>query len=254
MALEYFIQFPCKVREQVAQEDLLAMLKAQGRYQAIVDVQQKSMPEGKNIGDSKIVLIQRGPNGDEKVEVKLSELAGQAAPLKQLATICENCPANLRQAEFGCGGTLHYPISLRAEEWLISRLPDDLTSNQGKMLLAALKDFNFDGAPIDRLRSSRSLFQSDKPCQRKWGGFLSKKTIINSSQVLQMLMHVGHLSPSHAKLAAYFVGFVDDQFRYTDARQTKDQPNDAPGVIGLKAFLRAVGFAGANNLPVFIEA
>jgi len=256
MAIDYYGSFPCKVREAVSDADLLRMEKAHHRASMVLDLMRgdpqvdRSKPESEWSFNT-VVL---GPGGPRETEVRISDLLAEAAPLGDLAGNCANCPVNVRSAAFGCGGTISYPITAQAERWLLSRLPADLNAPVGKLLTRAIADFNFDGAPIDAARRRRDLYETDTPCERKWGGFLSKKTRITSSQILQMAFGVGSLQSAHAKLVAYFLGYVNDDFRIVNDPLNRPQPGDDNLVVQMKNFLSVAALAGANRASVFIDA
>jgi hypothetical protein len=131
--------------------------------------------------------------------------------------------ANLRRTAFGCGGVIHFPIPPEAEEWLLSRLPEDLGGLVGKLLLKAIADFKWDGTHIDAARSRNDLYSLKKPVERKWGGFLSKKTV-NSSQLLEMLLGVGSMQPSHA-----VVRTLACEWSFGSCPNTEFRPPHLPG-------------------------
>jgi len=104
---------------------------------------------------------------------------------------------------------VHYPITRATEAWLVSRLPEEVDGPRGHLLHAAVKDLGFNGKAVDASRRRKDLYESATPAVRTWGKWLSKKTV-SSSQIIQMVIAVGHLQPAHAKMVAFFLGFADD--------------------------------------------
>jgi len=186
--------------------------------------------------------------------MKIGDLLQESAPLDTLAVHCQGCPANLQKCDFGCGGAIHYPIPAAAEAWLMSRLPDDLNTRVGFLLVGAIADFKYDGAPIDAARSRKELYESPRPVERKWGSLFSKKTRISSSQILEMLLSVGSYQAGHAQLVAYLLGYVDDAFAPIHDPGHQPQAGDAPVVADFKRFLAAAAFAGTHGLPLLMDA
>ncbi|NHQ87356.1 hypothetical protein HA050_14665 [Iodobacter sp. HSC-16F04] len=257
MGIDYYGCFPCKVREAVSDADLLRMEKARNRALSVLEIMRnnpqtdnKSKPES----DWSFKMVVLGPDGPEETEMRIADLLLEAAPLEQLAHHCSGCPANIRSVDFGCGGAIHYPISAQAERWLLSRLPSDLNSPRGFLLKQAIADFNFDGLAIDTVRNRQDLYESSKPEERKWGSFFSKKTRITSSQILHMAFCVGSLQAQHAKLVAYFLGFLDDDFSIANDSANLPQPGDDDRTIELKSFFAVASLAGVNEVSVFIDA
>ncbi len=255
MSVDYFVQYPCKVREQIADEQLLQMIKSRDRANILLDVMRKNPKTDRSKPESEwtAMLHVQGPNGVVNQEIKIADLLAEARPLDALSAHCTGCTANLRRTAFGCGGAIHYPIAPETEEWLVSRLPEDLAGTAGKVLLKAIADFKLDGAPIDAARSRNELYSLKKPVERTWRALLSRKTV-NSSQVLQMLFNVGSMQPSHAKMVAFFLGFLTDSFKI-DARPINEAaPTDNRGIVEFKLFLGAAALAGTANVPLLIDA
>ena len=256
MAIDYYGSFPCKVRETVSDVDLLRMEKARNRAAITLDLMRndphvdKSKPE--TDWTFKTVVI--GPSGPRQTEMRISDCLAEGAPLESLARNCLGCHANVRSRDFGCGGAIHYPLSAQAERWLVSRLPDDLHSPRGHLLTLAIADFKYDGAGIDAARGRNELYESSVPIERRWGGFFSKKTRITSSQILHMAFAVGSIQAAHAKLIAYFLGFLNDSFAVADSPADSPQPSDDDRTKELKFFFATAALAGTSDVPLFIDA
>lgn len=256
MSIDYYVTYPCKVRESVSDVELLNMEKSYNQASMVLDMMRNDPKTDKSIPESEwsFTTITRGPNGDEKVNVKIYDLFAEALPLPELSKHCNNCSANLLNLNFGCGGVINYPISRQSESWLISRLPENLDSQAGKLLLQAISDFSYDGKNIDDNRSRTDLYESSQCLERRWGGFFSKKTTISSSSILQMSFTVGSLQAAHAKMIAYFLGFLNDDFKPSGDASIQPQQNDDQSTADLKRFYLASSFAGINGFSVFIDA
>ena len=256
MSIDYYGLFPCKVREAISDADLLGMAKARNRAEMVLKLMRNDPEVDKSIPESEwtFATVVLGPNGRQETEMRIGDVLAEAAPLQELATHCLNCPHNIRADDFGCGGAVHYPITALAEHWLISRLPTDLSAPAGRLLVQAIADFGYDGAVVDDARTRKDLFATDKPQERKWGGFFSKKTRITSSQILQMAFFVGNLQPAHAKMIAWFLGFLNDDFSIADNPLNRPQRDDDVGIGEMKLFFSVAALAGTNNIPVLIDA
>lgn len=257
MAVDYFGSFPCNVRESFTDAELLRMVKARDRARSVLDVIRNDPKSDKGKPESewtcKVVVV--GPDGPKERVVRIQDMLEEAAPLEALAGNCVHCPNNVRAIEFGCGGAVHYPISAHAERWLVSRLPADLESRAGRLLTRAIVDFGYDGAGIDAARARKQLCEANAPVVRKWGRWFAKKTQITSSQIIHMLIGVGSFQPGHAKLVAYFLGFLDDDFCLVDNPSNRVQPGaDDQIVAELKYFLTVAARAGVQDAPVLVDA
>lgn len=256
MSIDYYASFPCKVREAISDSDLLRMEKARNRANAVLDIMRKNPNTDKSKPeiDWTFQTVVLRPDGPQETQMRIGDLLAEAAPLDSLKQHCQNCPANVRNQDFGCGGGIHYPLSASTERWLVSRLPDDLKSARGTLFTHAIADFKYDGAYIDAARGRKELYDSSTPAERKWGSFFSKKTRITSSQILHMAFGVGNLSPGHAKLVAYFLGFLNDDFSPKDTLADLPQPGDERGVAEMKYFFTVAALAGINNVSVLVDA
>ena len=59
--------------------------------------------------------------GDKQLIV-VQDLIDHAAVLDEYAEHCASCPANRSGQPYGCMGFVDYPITARAETWLLERL------------------------------------------------------------------------------------------------------------------------------------
>jgi hypothetical protein len=254
MAIDYYSSFPCKVREILSDADLLRMEKARNRATVVLDLMRNNPKVDKSKPESEwtFTTVVAGPNGPKETKARISDLLAEAAPLHELATNCSKCPFNVRSADFGCGGAVHYPITARAERWLLSRLPDDLKTPRGLLLTRAIADFNFDGSGIDAARGR--ICESSVPAERKWGSFFSRTIRITSSQILHMAFGVGSLQPAHARMVAYFVGFLNDDFSVKNDPENSRQPDDDDITVEMKYFFSAAALAGTNGVPMLVDA
>jgi hypothetical protein len=120
----------------------------------------------------------------------------------------------------------------------MSLLPKDLDSTAGHILQKYVKDFAYDGAPIEKLRGDPQFFESKTAVRQTWKGKgmlgrFSTAFSLTSSQLLQMMFCVGPLQPPHCTMLCLFLGLV---------------PHDLPPekLTEQKTFLR---IAFNDNLP-----
>lgn len=253
MTIAYYGSFPCKVREAVSDSDLLRMESARGRANAALEVMRRD-PANKSKPESEwsFKLVIRRPEGPEITEQRIQDLLLEAAPLDQLAVHCAKCPANIRAADFGCGGDIHYPLSEQAERWLLARLPADLSSGVGLLLKQAIADHGYDGAVIEASRHRKDLYEARIALHREWDD--PAKTRITSSQILHMTFALGNLPPTHARLIAYYLGFINDRGFPADSPENLPQPKDDRCIVELKYFFLTAALAGAGDVPMMIDA
>jgi hypothetical protein len=252
MGIDYYGSFPCKVRKSVSDQDLLRMGKARSRARAALQ-HAGNAPHNEDTGLT-VQIVVVGREGRQVTEARIHDLLLEAAPLSALAVHCTGCPANIAHTDFGCGGTIHYPISARAEQWLLTRLPDDLKSPAGVLFTHAVTEFGFDGAVIDAVRDRQDFYAAEAAAVREWDRPPNGKLRVTSSQILQMSFTVGSLQPAHAKLVAFFLGFLDEHGFPVDQPENRPLPDDDPSITEMKYFFACAALAGATNVSVMIDA
>lgn len=251
MAIDYMIKYPCNVRKVVTDEQLLGLLKQKYRGEIAIEQVRTGRPHLslQQILEYKMtVLVMTAQGKQEQRQIPLSQIVAQAAPLEKLSVHCTGCPANLNKsaASFGCTGAIHYPISKKTEEWLVARLPDNVDAPSLSLLFKYLADFDINGAPVDSQRGRREVYELKAPIIRKWGGWLSKKTV-SSSQIIHMLVMMGALEPAQTIIESQLLNFSDIQPAAAGAQEE-------PGVAQFKSFMASAAFAGKAGSGLFIDA
>jgi hypothetical protein len=248
MAVDYSIQYPCAARKQFGAPRLATMVKKQDLAEFAIARYRDAEPET----DVETIVHQRTvnigitrPDGTvEQSEVPIVQLLALAAPLQGVVEHCRRCPANIVMRNFGCINQVNYPIPLEAEEWLLSRLPDDAGAPTMKLLFKFLAGFGIDGTAVDTLRQHGNLFESKQPVTRIWKGWLSRKQI-SSSQILQMLVHGGPIGSAQASLYAHILNLSAAQGESRSQSKVIEQ---------LKTLMRAVVVASRHSCELAIDA
>lgn len=205
MGVDHVVDLDCNPKRALGVEGIVNLLKARSRADTIL---QMSRQNGDNRPPDQItfkVAVQR-PTGIETQDVSIGMLYQQAAALDAHRGACASCPANGgSQAGFGCTRYLNYPIEQRTEQWLWSRLPQDMRCTAGHFLKSAIADFGWDGAPSARMRAQgQTFFESREPLRAQWpDGFT-----FTSDQLFHIMFHVGHLGSTHALMVCLFLGVV----------------------------------------------
>lgn len=253
MAIDYLVQYPCEVRSKITDEQLLGMIKSEGRAHTIIRMVQKDKPDQdvqSIINTLKIGIAVRGPNGTvEQKDVTIASLLEQAAPLNELAHHCRNCPANFGGTRFGCIGAINYPISRAAEEWLLDRLPSDAKDPKLLLLLDFLRSVGLDGKALDAQRARDDLYEAKQPLARKWGGLFSK-TKINSSQILQMLFLIGNYDLAICTTVSSLLNFSEGP----GALPRIGKAAQDSSVSQIHSYMMAMAFAVKSQSQMLIDA
>ena len=188
------------------------------------------------------------PEGPVEQKVSVGTLLKQVEELDVHAHHCQGCKANLPGRPFGCYGSVSYPISAKAEEWLMSLLPSDLKSPAGYMLRSAVTDLKYTGGMFLEMRPKDMFFESPTPVKRKWGSWLSAWTL-SSDQLLQMLFGLGNLQPSHCKMMSVILGMIE-----TGKPFDSPAPPPTDQAVQLVHGINAMALAGKLGVNLLVDA
>jgi hypothetical protein len=261
MGVDYVIDQECGPKQRHTADTLVEMMKSRSAAEAIIADMRRN---GDNRPLSELSITRRlhRPDGDTETKVTMAELLAQSAPLDQEKLDCARCAADRRQGGFGCTGRINYPIPEAAEQWLLARLPEDPKSPTMHLLMAAIKDFNFLGAPSRRMRDAgTAFFDAREAPQRAWGkrklfGLGGPPFSLTTDQLFEMMFHVGSIKPTHGAMLCAFFGVIPltaIHDREALARASVTIP-DGSGAAQLAMFLQALAFAAAHDLTVSISA
>jgi hypothetical protein len=198
MGADLVVHHPCAAKHALGDGDplegalrMVELVKAASRARAVLARSPGKAPE-----DVTFTIVVQGPHGTQERQVSAAELLTQAAPLSEHAAGCDGCPANLRRTAYGCYGSVAYPITAEAEQWLVDRVepPNRLG---GALLANAIADFGYDGAPMAEWRERGVL---GAPSAVRGDG-------VDGDQLFQALFAVGPaLEPFHCALVLLWLG------------------------------------------------
>lgn len=201
MAIDYIIDYNCIPKQTLTTEGLLERLKAGERAQTIIRFFREH-GDNRPPKEMGFEMIRRTADGTEETQlIIVQHLLDAAAELDPLAHHCAGCPANRSGRPFGCAGFIQYPITARAEAWLLSHLPGPDEPLVWLLLKQGLEDFQYDGQSVRELRESSDTYFEDKYAPgRNLGEF-----VITSNQLFEMLFAVGPIQPGHAGVLLLFL-------------------------------------------------
>jgi len=210
-----------------------------------------------------ISLTMRKPHGDSPSRgVTLQDLQNESKPLDQVAHHCAACPAGLTR-EFACHRRIRYPIPEHVEQWLMARLPPKLGTTAGALLVRGLGEFNWDGAPVAKLRAAgNTYFESRVAHGVRWES-PDGNIEISSDQLFQMMFMVGTIAPTHALMLALFLGVIphdtsvymlkDDAAKKRALAEAVVASEVDPDIEQVAAFLRALAVAARLDVSILVD-
>ncbi len=212
MGIDFAVNLDCPVRKVHSTEKIVELVKKRNVANHVMDLSRQNGDFRPPSEISFVRMVVR-PEGPVKENVIVQTMLDEADVLYSMGNHCSDCPANILSPQFGCYGYISYPIEVATEEWLLSLLPEDPRCTAALVLQRALKDFKYDGGPLNNMRRQSQFFKSERSPRRSWTGsgflgMLGGNPSITSSQLLQMMFCVGPVQPAHGAMLGLFLGLV----------------------------------------------
>ncbi len=271
MSIEYVVARPCAVKDDIGGD--AAFLRAcTWRLMARAA---KREAKKKNLRFEDIKLTHRilSLDGVDEVVEPLSDILEAAAKFEGLTGPCADCPACVLDETAGCFGTLGYPISAEAEQWLYDRVSSEVEAGAARGWREFWKADRADPSRIALLRSQGDDFIEGKSA---WGLTTTaggRPLTLNANEILAALFAAGSLAPADGLMLLGFLGALDPDVDPEDEERpiigvstTEDggteeklafdlypEPYDDPGICDLKAYLFALFFAAALGVELQVS-
>ncbi len=266
MGVDHVIDWECVPKRALTTPGLLARLKARSRAEAIVQLH-RDHGDQRPPAEMGFEMVRRTPDGKETAEtVMVRDLLEEAAPLESLEIHCENCPANRAKRPFGCFDAINYPISQKAELWLLKQLPGPDDVLPLLLLKKTLAEYVLRNEEVARIRQAPGIiFESGERFARRF-----EDVQITTDQVFEILFLQEVIRPVHAALLLVFFGAIprdmeaDELMKLTNSDGGKTR-RDAPfllapdsvddaSITDLKAFFESLYTAYRLHVPVSLDA
>jgi hypothetical protein len=265
MAIDYIIDYDCIPKQTLTTEGIVERLKGKDRAETIIRLFRQNGDE-RPPSEMGFEFTRSTPEGEEERRVIIVQyLLDAADELKPLEKHCIGCPANHSGQSFGCIGAIQYPVSRKAEAWLLDRLPVPDEPLVWLLLKQGVEEFQYDGASVQPLRAaSDTYFEPGPLLMRRLGEFE-----ISSDQVFEMIFAVGHINPNHAAILLLFFNAIDRELEADDimkiapasgdVRQRhpfilKIEQDDDTSIAEFKEFLRALYIGWGLQVRVLVDA
>ncbi len=264
MAIDFIIDYQCYPKQEFTANGILERLKGRARAQSVIDLFRRS-GDTRPVNEIGFEMARNTPEGVEETRiVMVHHLLQQAEVLLPYEHYCQGCPANNTGAPFGCIGQIDYPISSRAERWLLNQLPITGEPLPWLLLRQAIEEYHQGESPVNQMRAPDQPFFEDKGVLVRKLGELT----INSNQVFQMLFLAGHLQPAYGSMLLLFFDAIARDMNADEIMGLSQSPEDAferypflmkadseddQSITQLKAFFRALYLAWGLNVRLLMD-
>ena len=272
MAIDYLIEYDCLPKQELTADGILDRLKERARAAEVIQWFRAAGDDRtpSNMG-FEFSHSTPGEQGDKQLIV-VQDLLDHAAELDTYAEHCHSCPANRGLGAYGCTGFIQYPISARAETWLLDQLPMPDEPLVWLLLKQGILRFGYDGSAVKALRDMdsenadgvRTYFELPVSPQRRLG-----EVRVSGDQALEMILGVGsRIIPNHAGILLTFFNAIERDLEVTEIQDISAQgstlregitfdmtvPAERDECIrDLVAFFHALYTAWKLNVPLFID-
>lgn len=266
MAIDYVIDYDCVPKQKLTSEGIMERIKGRERAATIIRLFRENGDE-RPPSEMGFDFTRSSPEGEEETElVVVQDILDFSDELKPLEHFCRNCPANRTGTPFGCMGFVQYPISGKAEAWLLDQLPSINEPLIWLLLKQGVDNFQYDGQQVFVLRQQNDNYFEDKYAATRTLGEFN----ISANQSFEMFFMVGDINPNHAAILLIFFNALErteleanEIMALAPATDEKVEKlpflhqimqGDDTSVADLKEFLQALYVAWMLNVKLKIDA
>ncbi|MCA0456355.1 MAG: hypothetical protein LCI00_20430 [Chloroflexi bacterium] len=264
MAIDHVIDYKCYPKQELTTEGIIERIKGRARAEAVIKLFRDN-GDNRPVSEIGFELERMTASGESETKVVMVQnMLDQADELLPFHHYCEGCPANNLGTPFGCISQIEYPISGRAELWLLNQLPIPTETLPWMLLRQGLREFKAAGEAVNSMRAEgQPFFQEKGVLVRQLG-----EMIVNSNQLFEMLFLLGHIKPSYGATLLMFFNIIrrnmdaDTIMALTpspdDAAENyplliKSEPDDDASIQRFKTFFRALYLAWALNVRLLLD-
>lgn len=264
MAIDYLIDYKCYPKQELTSDGIVERLKGRARAEAVVKLFRNN-GDNRPVSEIGFELGRNTVDGNEETRVVMvQDLLYQAEQLAPFEHYCDGCPANVLHKPFGCVGQVEYPISGKAERWLLKQLPPPDQTLTWMLLRQGVQEFKSSGQSVNAMRAPDQPFFEDQQVMARQLGEL----LINTNQLFEMMFLLGHIRPSYAAMLLIFFNGIrrdldaDEIMRLAQAPEDvldrypfliQPEPDDDASLTQIKQFLQALYVAWALNVRLLLD-
>jgi hypothetical protein len=157
MGVDVIVHYPCDPKHAFGHGDQIAgvyrmldMVKARVRARVVSEL---AINQGKDPDQIEFEMVQTYGGQPAKRVVRVSDMLEIAKPLEQYSAACKGCPANTMDKPYGCSIGVRYPITTKAQEWMLEQLQPPGTVGRD-LFVSILERYELQGKYVQHLRRS----------------------------------------------------------------------------------------------------
>lgn len=271
MSIEYVVTRPCAVKDSVGGEE--AFLRACTWRLMARTAKREARKKRLRFEDVKLTHRIVTLDGVDQVVEPLSDILEAAARFDEKTGPCADCPACVLDDTAGCFGTVGYPVSAEAEQWLYDRISNEVEPWTARGWREFWKNCRADPAQIALLRSKGDDFLEGTSAWGLTANSGGRPFTLNANELLAALFAAGSLKTADALMLLGLLGALDtdvdpeDEDRpvigvsETDTGEIEEklafdiypEPYDDPSTCDLKTYLFALFFAAALGVELHVS-
>lgn len=265
MGIDFVIDYACEPKRALSTMGILARLKARDRAARIIQLYRENgdMRPPSEMG---FELERRTPEGAEETQVVIVQtLLDEARDLDRYGRHCIGCPANRTGEPYGCLGYITYPISRRAEMWLLRRLPIAEEPLPFLLLREVVSENRALAQSAAQIRAaSDAFFETQEVFGRVVEGITA-----TTNHLFGLMFLRESLNPVQGVMLMLFFGAIRRDMEADELRTLNPAPadfrerfplllgpdsEDDPCITEIKAFLEALYVAWGLDVNVSLDA
>jgi hypothetical protein len=212
MAIEYWLELDCPVKEQLGLGTFKNTLKKRLIAQGLLERNMRSGMSKEAALKDVWKLGVKTPDGKKKVrEFRIGAVLEETNILDIMVDRCTDCPAAMGMG-YGCYNVINYPISARAECWLAekTKLAGE-RKDTANMPIRVIFDRKLTGEAFTRMRRELDPrpFENEAALEIKFDKGPFKRRTMTTDQVLDVLFLTRELSGTFLENLSFFCGGLE---------------------------------------------
>ncbi|MBT8508218.1 hypothetical protein AZH53_07345 [Methanomicrobiaceae archaeon CYW5] len=209
MAIEYLIHRECPVKEALPIGNIVTRIKLMTSARAIMQHPPQEGASEEEMRATPFIYVLYGPDGEERsTRFTVGQALDLGDELARLGKGCKKCPI-AGTGPFRCYGSISYPISASAEQWLCSLCTAAIEKGgTNASVVERIPRIGLTGAAFEAMRKEGrgTYFESREAATATIRQNMFTRETITSSQLLELFFGTSPLEGRHIMLLLILAG------------------------------------------------